>query len=133
MRFPQSVFLVFLCSLTFHAEAQSKVALTAPRSYSAATNYMSHGGFERWQEYKKTGVWWSGAPYDRYEAKFYIDDYIALGQARHMIEQKFKSNPYARSFSIYGDLEILDLSGTIIFHLVLNTQRFTESVCADCR
>ena len=100
----------FICLAFSHAKASCQVVVApTQQNFSVATNYMSRGGFNRWQTFNKTGVWWSGAPYVENGAMFYVDDSVAMGQAFFLATQAFKSNPYARSFSIYGDLEILGL------------------------
>ena len=97
------------CCVLFSAKLNGEVMPPQKQHvFSATTNYMSRGGYERWRTYQKTGVWWSGTTYVKNDVQFLTSDYAA-SLALQIAKKAFREYPYTRSFFISGDLRMFGL------------------------
>jgi hypothetical protein len=97
-----------LLLISISLTCSSSEASDLPHEFSATTNYMSRGGYERWRTYQKTGVWWSGTTYIKNDVQFLTSDYAA-SLALQIAKKAFKEYPYTRSFFISGNLRMFGL------------------------
>jgi len=91
--------VIFVCFAVSSPKANGQVVSTPTRrSFSTATNYMSADGFQRWQTYQRTGVWWSGEDYRETNYNGYTTELDGAFWVLKQLNTLTKKYPYTKSF-----------------------------------